>query len=439
MAHWFRIKPKQFFVKAKPLDSITPQAMPLQEVLKKNNIDNFNQMRIISFGGENYYQIKRGEQLDYYRLNTGEVLQNGDKKYAEFLARHFWGDQQSAIQEIDLIKDFTSEYKSINRLLPAYKVAFDDKKQTDVYVETASSRYGTTNDIFKKRMTWVFTQFHNWQFLDFNPTFKILALLFFSMLTFLSALTGLFVFGFFWKSYLKFKNLKESKTRVFHRTIGLLVTVSMLAFSFSGGFHAFKKFKPDPRNQYFANETIQPTDVEISPFAYLNLLKGKAGNVSIVKMNDDLFYQYHILGKAKEKQYVNVKTGEIFTNGDDAYARYLASEFTGKKPSEILETKIISNFKTEAEYGFINKRLPVIKVQFDDKKGTRQYIETSTGKLSAQFENNDELEGFSFAFLHKYHGFDFLGKDWRDFIMAMSCLMLLLVNLLGVLLLFRKK
>jgi len=104
----------------------------------------------------------------------------------------------------------------------------------------------------------------------------------------------------------------------------------------------------------------------------------------------------------------------------------------------LLETKVITDFKSE-EYGFANKRLPVVKLAYDTPEKTTYFIETSTSTLAAVITNSNRLEGYSFAFLHKFLFMDWAGKDIRDLVMVLAALSVLLVCVLGLILFLKKK
>jgi hypothetical protein len=98
------------------------------------------------------------------------------------------------------------------------------------------------------------------------------------------------------------------------------------------------------------------------------------------------------------------------------HAVSLAQQYSGLDPSKVVSIEPV--FKFEGEYGFINKRLPVWRVSFDTPDAAAYYVETSSGTLATIVRNADRAEGYSFAFLHKYHWLDFAGKNVRDFVMA---------------------
>jgi hypothetical protein len=118
---------------------------------------------------------------------------------------------------------------------------------------------------------------------------------------------------------------------------------------------------------------------------------------------------------------------------DFAIAKALS--ITSLNTREIESTSWITQFKNE--YGFIFKRLPVIKVQMKDDSHTRYYIEPVTGALSAKVRDIDGIEGFVFAYLHKW-SFDFLNKNLRDMLVSLFALGNMIVAIMGFMMFYRK-
>ena len=100
-----------------------------------------------------------------------------------------------------------------------------------------------------------------------------------------------------------------------------------------------------------------------------------------------------------------------------------------------MSTEWITKFAKE--YGFIFKRIPVIKVQMSDADQTRYYIEPATGILSAKVRNIDGFEGFIFAYLHKW-SFESVNKDLRDILVSLFAFSNIVVALLGFYLFTRR-
>lgn len=157
--------------------------------------------------------------------------------------------------------------------------------------------------------------------------------------------------------------------------------------------------------------------------------------------------------------YINTATNKITPNLDLQYAEFLAYYFTDGAPKaaccemmspeipeesetslenvKLLESKVITNFENR-EYGFVNKRLPVVKLAYDTPEKTTYFIETATSRLAAIVKNSDMLEGYSFAIFHKYLFMDWAGKNVRDFTMVLAALAILIVSVLGLVMFIKK-
>jgi hypothetical protein len=128
--------------------------------------------------------------------------------------------------------------------------------------------------------------------------------------------------------------------------------------------------------------------------------------------------------------------GAVMRNAERDHAIALAGSFSDLGSSQVVSVKPVFNF--EGEYGFINKRLPVWRVEYGTPDRVTYYVETSTGALASVVHTADRAEGYSFSFLHKYHWLDFAGKNVRDGFMALLALGIASTALLGLWLLGRR-
>jgi hypothetical protein len=470
---WF--KPKQ------PQTVTIPQAVKFETVkvgidsiLKINNIATVKQVRFIQANEKTYYQVKlpKQQELLYFDVSNGEKWQNGDKLYAEQLARYFIDEQKSAVASNTIVTEFSKNYKSVYKLLPVYEVKFQRDDNVRVYVETELSRIGTVIDDRRETFTWIFNNLHNWEFINFNETFRISFLMVVMTICFCSALSGLFVYGIFYKKF----HPNAVTHRKFHRNLGITVSVAMLGFSFSGAFHAFQKLTPDDRFKYTYEPEIQvnnlPNFQKFQEIIAKYNAKNDVGNLFFAKMDKEyLLCLSHYDGKKAtpiHTDFVQIANQTNLDGGCITYASFIADKFfvqkyingnagNDQKGGDCCETNEVADIandkiapaipkisatnyvdKFEKEYGFFNKRLPVVKVAYETEGSKRLYVEYATGKLAAAIENKQALEGISFAYLHKYHLFEFLGKNTRDIIMMCFALGNFVVASLGMVMLLKR-
>ncbi|GGH13734.1 PepSY domain-containing protein [Mucilaginibacter phyllosphaerae] len=441
MSNWFRptiaretYKPGQLFLKP---------TLSIQQVLDKNAITAFINFGLIGFNNKPYYQVlDKDSTRNYYSANTGEVLKDGDKLYATYLARYFTQDSTSKIKSITLQKTFDAHYQPINHLLPVWKIAFDRADGMDVYVETAQSRMGTFNNNIRKAMLTVFEQLHTWDFLEAigGEQFRLVVLLIIVGIMSLSLGSGLTVYGFFWKKFKTISNnrkaTKKTDTRFvhrFHRQLGLIVSFVMLTFIISGAFHLIIKLCNKPIEKQYS-QLIERTNLSHSN---LQLPVDSLKSIGLVNYADSTYYQ--VSNFNKDVSYFNTVSGRQLANGDKLYAAYLSSfYYTTNSPEQVYGKTEVSQIRQfDNEYGFINKRLPVQKIAYPN--GENWYIETTTSQLATKVAGIDRAEGLSFIFLHKYFGMSWAGKNIRDVVSMLAALGVFVVSVFGFIAFIKNK
>lgn len=433
MSNWFRPSIPQEIFRPLTQEQMKP-LLSLQQVMDQNHILQLRNFSLVNFEGATFYQVQqRDSTYQYYSASNGSLLPGGDKRYAIYLARYFTGDQTSAIGSAELQTVFDGQYQPINHLLPVWKIALNRPDGMDVYIETSQSRMGTFNNHTRKVFLWLFDQFHTWRFLAWlgGERFRIMVLLLIVVVMTLSLISGLTVYGLLWKRFKELKQKREANGAAdkrfihrFHRQIGLIVSFVMFTFVISGGFHLWVKLyhlQPAQRQyaQLFTRQQLGRSNLQ------LPVPDSTIRRVALVKFNDSVYYQ--VLDKKKQIRYFRAQDHQLLPHGDAVFATYLAN-FYHDTPADgqpaISQVKQFDN-----EYGFINKRLPVEKINYPN--GENWYIETSTSKLATKVSGIDRAEGLSFIFLHKYFGMTWAGKNIRDIVSMLAALGVLAVSLFG--------
>ncbi|WPR71000.1 PepSY domain-containing protein [Flavobacterium sp. NG2] len=464
MAHWFKPTIAHEKLEVKPIDS-TQIKLSIGDVLEKNKIPVFKNFHLVAFNNTTYYQIKTTKENEvlYFDAQTAEELKNGDQIYAEWLSRYFIEDQKSKLASLSLVTEFDSQYKYVNRYLPVWKVTFERDDAMDVYVETTSSKLATYNPTSRKIQLWIFDNFHNWSFLEAisNNALRIIVMLLLLGIIAISAISGIVIYGFFWKVFKKTPVTEnESKFKKHHRKIGIAVAFVTFTFTFSGGYHALTKWEPYVLDKMVFTPDFKATDFQSN---HLDLKPDSTWtDVSLIQFKNKNYYQVRLAPNEEgevQNKYIDSKTAVETPNLEAQYAEFLASKFAKMmvkdtalpadccdventnsciKNAKLLNTEYLYQFDNR-EYGFVNKRLPVVKLSYDTADKATFYIEPATSRLAALVTDSKRTEGYSFAILHKYLFMDWAGKNIRDLVMALSALGVLVVSLLGLYLFLKRK
>lgn len=427
---WTQARPVKMAYDQKQLSEINFGITPA-EALRRSGVTDFETLKVVSFAGESYYQVEpqKNAPLVYLNTSTGDQLEGGDEKYARHLARHYLGDEQSGIVAVNRLTKFGGLYTRQNRFLPVYEVAFDRSDNMKVYIDTSSSRVATLVNSIKSIIQTIFINVHNFEFAGIGEPYRSLLLVGFMLITFASAASGFLVYLIFWKRFRsKTNGNQRSLLRKYHRTIGIVTALFVLMMSFSGGFHAFEKRTPDERHLFSVSNNFSADVVQTPLTEIVSKAPAGATDLSLVKIGDTPFYR--VTEKKSGAVYLNASTGATEANGELKYARSLANAFSGLPDSDIASVEKLTAFS--GEYGFINKRLPVAKVQYDVPGNKRYYVETSTAKLGAQIEDNDLYEGYTFSLLHKMGILDFIGNLGKDLVLMTFATLNIIVASLGI-------
>ncbi|HJU45472.1 MAG TPA: PepSY domain-containing protein [Chitinophagaceae bacterium] len=457
----FRPKLGTQFISPQPIASAQLQ-VSLKEALLKNNIDTFSNFRIVQMGGYWFYQVQIPGQriLRYISAQTGMPLRNGDELYARSLARQFLTGRTKAadtlaeenvhdccknaataiikdtagakVSGVELIEHFNSEYKYINRLLPVYKVSFERKDGIRIYVETQQDRFAFAMNDTRAAFDKFFSLFHTWSWLDFLGKGRLVAEISLALMALLTTIMGICIF-FSTKTKKPNGNTVVAARRN-HRWVSIVISLFTLMFTFSGAFHAFSKFKPDTRDNYYVKNNFTPAEADLN-YTRLQAAIGAEKTitgVSLVRLNGKSYWQVFSRSNDKARPsaergkdlmknksvplpntiYIDEADYKVLQEGEMQYARFLATRFSGNKATDILSATPVIKFTDE--YNFTDKRLPVWKIVYAGSN-RRYYIETSTGKLSKSISNEELVEDYSFALLHKHEFLGVFGKPVKDF------------------------
>jgi hypothetical protein len=464
------IKPKIATQKLSPvaIDSLAIR-VPLQLALQQNNITGFHNVRLIHIDTNFFYQVQQEVNKAPVYLSTfnGKLLPSGDWLYAQYLARQFLEgppapaeDEASTstvtpvamveeeghdccnaatacvltnitgskVANVSRLMAYDNEYKYVNRILPVYKVAFYRPDCIRVYVETTQDRFTFAMDNRRAVFDNIFQWLHTWSWLDALGNTKLFFIIAICLLAFCTALLGIYLF--FITKTKKANGHVLLRARRNHRYTAIVGALFTLAWSFSGAWHAFAKFKTDERDAFFISNQFSPT-LDFNFVRLQQIVHQPISNLSLVKMDEQNWWRVITMPPNKppathepmkamksltvpvpQVTFVNATDHSILANGEEKYAAWLATRFSNQKANSIQSVTPVTKF--DEEYNFTDKRLPVWRVSFAANHDERYFVETSTGRLSVKVSDSDLAEGYSFALFHKHHFMDWAGKWARD-------------------------
>jgi len=407
------------------------------EVMRLNNIQQLGNISVVTMNKRHYYRFYLNkDDIRYFDAVTADELVNGEQRYAEYLAHQYLDNSDMSVTGIERINKFNDEYKAINRFLPVWRV---DVKRDDglrLYIDTETGRLAASVNDLRADLLWWFGALHNWSYLDQGNVFRIVVFLLVMSAMFILGLTGIGLYGLLYK-YLK--NTRRSNAAYYHRTLGLVMSLSMLMFSFSGGAHVWHKLSVDNDYLKTINTDFTNSDLNFKLTDVLNTLQQQEPikTISLVKIINQSYYRVVHMQVSVPASYINSQTGKGLANAETIYAKQMASQFSGLDVTNISTVKTVKRFSLD--YGFIQRRLPVVKVGFNAEGNPEYYVDLATGKLSEVINDSKRFEKFTFQMFHKWRFADDLGKNGRDAVIAVFIFLNVLVIILGIIMYFSKR
>ncbi|KZN61333.1 PepSY domain-containing protein [Pseudoalteromonas luteoviolacea] len=391
----------------------------LRDLLNKARIEHFSHASLIQYDGRYYYQIREvkfNELLVHYLPIDGQVSNLTDHQYAQSLASKW---STANIVESRLITQFSPAYPEINRVLPAYRFTLDNGNF--LYIDTLGKRITAHNTPMRESLSYWFKQLHTWQFIgERNSIVRIIPMLLISSALFVMAFLGLIAYSLLW-SRIKSTHLN---TQTMHRTAGLSLSLCLLGFSSSSMHILIDKFYPQSFRQVAPNNTLNTQALTHDPIQALALANGD--NFQLVAINGEIYSQVVTFNK-RRMQFSYWQDAPKNVTNQLLAEQVLYSQLNVR--GQVFHAEKIDKFGPT--YGFINKRLPVIQIRFEQSPSTLYSVEPHTGYIAAVDDTWQNARSWHFGYLHKYHFLNPIGKGLRDSVIAIICLGLVSVAILG--------
>ena len=438
-----RMNPQPARMAAPLVDPLPDVALTPAMALLRAGVDEARTVRLVQVDARHHYQItpaQAGAPL-YIDVESGALNPEGEMRHALDLALHFSGRSADQVLNLVRVTRFDDDYLWINRLLPVWRVDFTGDDHLSVYVETAPARLAAMVDDTKRFNSALFNALHKWESL---PQHWAVTVLMVTLLALAStvAVGGLFLYGVLWKKD-RLARRTQTTLQVWHRSLGLGISLFALLFAFSGAWHLLH----EPTAVASQQEPLPAWPVAALESVMAAELFGADPAAVLVGCNErPCRLVAPRLGMMQEHDHTHDQSGH--QNSLSQFALIAVQDEAGNKPDLnaaavaaarnalglSLETPAVSVDTItafEGEYGFLNKRLPVLKVTFASADLATVYWEPATGAVAAVLRDRDRYEGYSFGFLHKYHWLDAAGKNVRDAVSALAALLVAIVTLLG--------
>ena len=341
---------------------------------------------------------------------TGAPAPEAERTHAIALARHYAGLADTPVRSARLITAFSTDYPSVNRLLPVWEVTFDTPDALALYVDTGMDRLAAVTNTPRRILLSVFQNVHTLKFLErWEPVrLAVITLLIGTVMAMTIAGAAMLLSG------------RGRGMRRVHRALAWAALVPTLMFTGSGLFHLFMTNslspRPEPTASLFRTADLPPPPRAGNAMMRFGALAASAGPSGPLWRVEAAGTGHYLGGAAG------------LTDAD--HARALA----GAAPDAAVSR--VERFG--GDYGFINKRLPVWRVETADGP---VFVDVREGLIAASGVASPlaRMEDWTFDTLHKWHFLDPLGRRNRDYGTMAATLVILTTAGFGLALAARRR
>lgn len=438
MANWMRPQIAKTFIPPTPLKPTDTLLPPAQVFSDHPSLHQCNLIKINNTPA--YRAITTDHTLIFRNAQTGSPIENAEQTYAEQLARAYLDDQSSPLMNIEKITNFNPTYSYISRYLPAYRVTLDRADSMQAVVDLTTGQLASFDNPSKRIFTTLFSYCHTWSFLGArDSTLRICVVLTLSLLTLTVALTGIGNLIFFRSKNKKGEKRKLPLRRKLHRSLGAFTSMFFLMFATSGIYHIASKFSYDDSPQWHSKQAIPTSQLTATPSEILTKTASPISAISLASIEGIPHYRLAIMSRETPGKTIYLKINDLteIEQGEQKYAISLATEFSKYPTNSVKDTETITNF--QPDYGFIQKRLPVTRVNYNDQTYWHYTVDTANAHMAQRTSASGLIEALSFINLHKWHFLDPISKELRDYATAIAALLITTITLLGLSLLRKNK
>jgi uncharacterized iron-regulated membrane protein len=427
---------------------LRPQAIPadalqveIEDVLARHAIQRVDNLHLKQIDGQWHYQIVHSDGTnDYYSTLTGDPAPAAEAALVQQLALRYTGYSADQITETERVTEFRTDYRFINRLLPAYRVRFDADNQFEVFVDPVTGKLATYSNTTTRLQKALFAHLHTWYFLGNESNLRRVTLVaVFIALALWVGISGVYIWARFPTTFRNGSKRKMRKDRALHRLIGIITALFYIMTALSGLTHVLKKVTFDWGFMQAQHPAVAVAEFQHALSTSIERSTHPVSQIALARVDGKAYYRLSLINHETRGQtsYTSCEDGALLENGDARYAAELAVHFSQSDSAIVEQTELLTQFTNQ--YGFIYKRLPVQHVRLSHSPYLSVTVDTAHANLSKRTQPSDIVEALIFINLHKFHFADPLSKAVRDWLTVIACILILLTTTLGVSLWLRKR
>jgi hypothetical protein len=187
-----------------------------------------------------------------------------------------------------------------------------------------------------------------------------------------------------------------------HQRIGLAMAIAVIAWGMSGLAHpVISRLNPQPVAFAPPQENLRLEGA--APVQRLLSAQGiqRVHHLRLFQWQDSAVYRLH---SERGIEYFDAVSLQAINDGDARYGEYLARYFLGDQQSALVGVTPVQGF--DRDYLYVNRYLPVVRVDFQRPDRMRAYIDTEQGRLATLVNRRKAVTSRVFRWFHSWTWID---------------------------------
>ncbi|KAF0163929.1 MAG: Optional hypothetical component of the B12 transporter BtuN [Rhodocyclaceae bacterium] len=378
------------------------------------------ELKLATIGDTPYWLVgeERNRQTAVHAV-TGNIVDRFDEAHALFVSRRYAEGNHPTLMEI-VHQDIFTVTSTLEPHRPLFRVALNDADGTEVYVSSRTGEVVRDSTRLERGWNYVGSILHYFYPLkgEFFDKWRRDIIIYTSLVGTIVAMLGVWIGVLRWRFKGRFTSGSRSPYRSgwmrWHHISGLIFGLVTITWVFSGmlSLNPWKVFETDGAKPKLA--AFSGTDLDRARFALTpQEAIGRAG-FPVKEIGVQLFdgRPYYVLRAG------NGRTGIIVADDPDVAnipmemipdASLLAAAAKLMPDHNITRATRLDSYDNYYYYrqphnmgGQIVRRLPVLRVEFDDPAHTWVHIDPYTASVFNRLDDRGRVKRWLFAFLHSF-------------------------------------
>jgi hypothetical protein len=194
--------------------------------------------------------------------------------------------------------------------------------------------------------------------------------------------------------------LRSPTLLAWHRRIGITACLGVVLWGISGVIHPImSRLQPVPAR--FAPPADPVSLAAACPLPQVLAAHGitEVQAIRLVGIEGRAYFQVTRPGWP-ERLYFDIASGALLETGEELYAERLARHYLDDETAKVVSIRRIDAF--DDEYTFVNRLLPVYRVEFDRPDRMRVFVDTGSGRLGTLVDERKYWLSLAFRQLHTW-------------------------------------